>query len=141
MEGFMIIDHIGVVVRSLEAGIEDWRALFGYVRRSDIVLNTRQKTRVVFLSKQNSLTVKLIESADLASPIAGFQRKGGGLHHVCFKCDDVALATSRLTEKGAVLVVPPEPGEAFENHEIAFLIATHKINVELIDTDRKQGWV
>ena len=67
----MIIDHIGVVVRSLEEGMEQWTSLFGYQKGSAIVLNTRQQVRVVFLSKENSLTIKLIEPA---SPTLRFLR-------------------------------------------------------------------
>ena len=44
-----------------------------------------------------------------------------------------------LQDKGAVLMVRPEPGEAFGNHPIAFLMAKNNLSLELIDTDRKQG--
>jgi methylmalonyl-CoA/ethylmalonyl-CoA epimerase len=135
----VVIDHIGVVVRSLEEGMEQWVSLFGYVKASDPILNTRQKVRVVFMSKPDSLPVKLIEPADPASPVAAFARKGGGLHHLCFKCDNLALTVPLLQQKGAVLMVRPEPGEAFGNHPIAFLMAKNNLNVELIDTDHKQG--
>jgi len=135
----MVIDHIGIVVRCLEEGINQWATLFGYAKSSEVVLNTRQKVRVVFLSKQGSLTVKLIEPAEPTSPVAPFALKGGGLHHLCFRCDDLAVAVPHLQEKGAVLMVRPEPGEAFGNHPIAFLMAKNNLNVELIDTDHKQS--
>ena len=137
----MVIDHIGIVVRGLEEGIQQWAAMFGYAKGSEIILNTRQKVRVVFLSKQNSLTVKLIEPADPTSPVAAFARKGGGLHHLCFRCDDLALEVPRLQDQGAVVLVRPEPGEAFGNNLVAFLMAKNNLNVELIDTDHKQGWL
>jgi len=137
----MVIDHIGVVVRSLEEGIQQWRELFGYRRNSDIVMNTRQKVRVVFLSKRNSLTVKLIEPSEPASPVFLFAGKGGGLHHLCFRCGDLDLQVPQLEEKGMKLLVPPQPGEAFKNNEIAFLMAKNNLNVELIDTNEKQGWL
>src|SRR5207245_446377 len=109
--------------RSLQTGIEQWHALFGYEKSSDIVLNTRQKVRVVFLSKANSITVKLIEPSDPASPVNAFAQKGGGLHHLCFRCQDVSATVPGLQEKGAVVLVRPEPGEAFGNSQIAFLMA------------------
>jgi len=136
----MIIDHIGIVVRSLEEGVEQWTSLFGYRKRTEIVLNTRQKVRVVFLSKDNSLTVKLIEPAAPDSPISAFARKGGGLHHLCFRCEDLAVSIPLLKDKGALLLVPPEPGEAFANKNIAFLMARNNLNVELIATTEKAGW-
>jgi methylmalonyl-CoA/ethylmalonyl-CoA epimerase len=137
----MVIDHIGIVVRSLEEGIQQWEELFGYTKNSDIVTNTRQKVRVVFLSKKESLTVKLLEPSEPASPVSLFARKGGGLHHVCFKCDDLKVQISLLKEKAARLIVPPQPGEAFKGKDIAFLLANNNLNIELIDTAEKEGWL
>ncbi len=135
----MIIDHIGIVVPSLEKGLQQWETLFGYHRNSDIVLNTRQKVRVVFLSKKDSVTVKLIEPSAPDSPVFQAARKGGGLHHVCFRCSSVAAQIPSLQRDGAMLLVPPQPGEAFNNHPIAFMLAGN-LNVELIDTTEKVGW-
>jgi len=135
----MVIDHIGIVVQSLEHGIQQWEELFGYRRNSAIVSNTRQKVTVVFLAKKDSLTVKLLAPSDASSPVAAFARKGGGLHHICFRCDDLKTEIPRLQRSGARLLVAPQPGEAFRNHDIAFLFAEN-LNCELIDTTEKEGW-
>lgn len=137
----MIIDHIGIVVQSLERAIERWEDLFGYVKASDIIVNSRQRVRVVFLSKSGSVTVKLLEPSDPSSPVHIFARKGGGLHHLCFRCDDLKTQLPLLKTKGARLIVPPEPGEAFNNSEIAFLLADNNLNIELIDSMEKAGWL
>jgi methylmalonyl-CoA/ethylmalonyl-CoA epimerase len=136
----MILDHIGIVVPSLEKAVDQWESLFGYHRNSDIVLNTRQKVRVVFLSKKDSLTIKLIEPSAADSPVFQAARRGGGLHHLCFRCSGLHRELSVLEQRGARLIVPPQPGEAFNNHEIAFLLAGNNLNIELIDTSEKQGW-
>jgi methylmalonyl-CoA/ethylmalonyl-CoA epimerase len=136
----MIIDHIGIVVPSSEAGIEQWESLFGYKRNSDIVVNTRQKVRVVFMAKKNSLTIKLIEPSAPTSPVSAFARKGGGLHHLCFRCADLEVEVPLLRSKGARFIVPLQPGEAFRNHDIAFFLANNNLNVEVIDTTEKEGW-
>jgi methylmalonyl-CoA/ethylmalonyl-CoA epimerase len=137
----MVIDHIGIVVRSLEQGIRQWEELFGYSRNSDVVTNTRQKVRVVFLAKKDSMTVKLVEPTDASSPVSVFARRGGGLHHLCFRCEDLELQIPRLEEKGTRVIVPPEAGEAFCNNKIAFLFASNNLNFELIDTTEKEGWI
>ena len=136
----MIIDHIGIVAPDLEQAVAQWQTLFGYRRNSDIVQNSRQKVRVVFLSKPDSLTVKLIEPAAADSPVFQAARRGGGLHHLCFRCDALPAQIQWLQQRGARLLVPPEPGEAFKNHPIAFLLAANNLNFELIDTGEKQGW-
>ena len=137
----MVIDHIGVVVRSLEDGIARWKDSFAYVQNSPIVTNTRQKVRVVFLAKRDSVTVKLVEPSDPSSPVALFARRGGGLHHVCFRCADMSAEIPPLQKKGARLVVAPEPGEAFKSRNIAFLFGQDNLNIELIDTTEKEGWL
>jgi methylmalonyl-CoA/ethylmalonyl-CoA epimerase len=136
----MVIDHIGIVVPSLEDGIRQWEELFGYKKNSDIVTNTRQKVRVVFLSKNESLTVKLIEPSEPGSPVSPIARRGGGLHHLCFRCDDLKVQIPLLKGKGARFIVPPQPGEAFGNRDIAFFLANNNLNTELIDTTEKVGW-
>ncbi len=136
----MILDHIGIVVPSLEQAMHQWEALFGYHKQSDIVVNTRQKVRVVFLAKADSLTVKLVEPTAPDSPAFAAARKGGGLHHLCFRCSSVGAQIPLLQKNGATLIVPPQPGEAFGNHPIAFLLARNNLNFELIDTAEKVGW-
>lgn len=133
----MVIDHIGIVVCSLEEGIRRWGELFGYRQSSAVVTNTRQKVKVVFLSKEDSIMIKLVEPSEPASPVFLFARKGGGLHHLCFRCDDLNGQIPLLKEKEARLIVPPEPGEAFGNHNIAFFLVPNNLNVELIDTTEK----
>jgi methylmalonyl-CoA/ethylmalonyl-CoA epimerase len=133
----MIIDHIGIAVRSIDKGIEHWKGVFGYEQITEVVVNSRQKVKVVFLAKKDSLTVKLIEPVDETSPIFEFAKKGGGLHHLCFKCDDMEHELERLKKKGLRVLAAPQPGEAFENEDIAFVYAKQGLNIELIDTDKK----
>jgi len=136
----MIIDHIGIVVPIMEDGIKLWTNLFGYTQKSEPVLNSIQKLHVVFLAKSDSITVKLISPATDDSPIKGFASRGGGFHHLCFLCNKLEVQIPLLQEYGARLIVPPQPGEAFNNHNIAFLLAPCNLNIELIDTKEKNGW-
>ncbi len=133
----MVIDHIGVVVKALEAGIAHWEKVFEYRQMTQIVINTRQKVKVVFLTKKDSITIKLIEPLDDTSMIYALAQKGGGLHHVCFRCADMSEELTRLKGLGLRVLAEPQPGEAFENENIAFLYAKQGLNVELIETDKK----
>jgi methylmalonyl-CoA/ethylmalonyl-CoA epimerase len=132
----MVVDHIGIVVRSLDTAIKSWLKTFGYSQMTQPVVNTRQKVRVVFLSKEGSTLVKLIEPVDSTSPVSALSAKGGGLHHLCFKADNLEETMSRLEAEGARVIVPPEPGEAFENNPIAF-VYVNGLPVEIIATDEK----
>ena len=133
----MIIDHIGLVVRCIDKGIKHWEDVFGYKQVTEIVLNTQQKVRVVFLEKDNSLQIKLLEPVDETSATFSLAKRGGGLHHICFICDDMDDELDRLKKKRLRVLVPPQPGEAFENENIAFLFAKQGLNIELIDTEKR----
>lgn len=135
----MVIDHLGVAVKSMEAAIERWRMQFGYQPVTAPVVNTRQKVRVVFLEKPGSLPVKLIEPVDSTSPIFAFTQRGGGLHHLCFRVENLESALQELQTAGGRVIAPPQPGEAFDNELIAFVLAQPGLNVELIDTGKRAG--
>jgi methylmalonyl-CoA/ethylmalonyl-CoA epimerase len=133
----MIIDHIGVVVSSIHDGIQQWQDLFGYSQASDVIENTRQRVRVVFLTKAGSTLVKLVEPSAADSPVTPFARRGGGLHHLCFRCRNLDEEIPLLHTRGAKFIVPPEPGEAFDGEDIAFFLTRNNLSIELIDTTRK----
>ena len=135
----MIIDHICFAVKDLREGITYWEKIFGYSQMTEIITNTLQKVKVSFLSKEKSLTVKLIEPLGDNQSLLNFVSKGGGFHHICFKCDNIDAGIKDLREKGLLTLVPPQPGEAFNNNKIAFLLAKYGLNIELIDTDEKAG--
>lgn len=133
----MIIDHIGIVTKSLEKGIKLWTDTFGYMQKTAPVINTRQKVKVVFLEKPGSIDIKLLEPVEESSPVHRFALKGGGLHHLCFKCESLDSKLADLNSGGFRILAGPEPGEAFENESIAFIYATQGLNIELIDTCKR----
>jgi methylmalonyl-CoA/ethylmalonyl-CoA epimerase len=104
-----------------------------------VVENSLQKVKVVFLSKYDSIIVKLIEPLESNQSLIAFVNRGGGFHHICFKCSDINNQMQAFKNEGLITLVPPQPGEAFNNHNIAFLLARYALNIELIDTDEKAG--
>ncbi len=134
----MQIDHVAIAVRSVDAAATRLCALLGYARKTAIVTNTRQKVNVLFLSKEGSLDIKLIEPAGEDSPLWASLRRGEGLHHLCFKVADVTAACAALESEGVRIIAPPQPGEAFNDNLIAFCYVGHGLNVEVIDTDERR---
>lgn len=135
----MIIDHICFAVSNLNDGIAYWERVFGYKQMTRIIANSRQKVKVAFLRKPDSIIVKLIEPLESNQSLDNFVKRGGGFHHICFKCTNIDEKLEELTEKGLITLVRPQPGEAFNDHNIAFLLAKNGINIELIDTNEKAG--
>ncbi len=133
----MVIDHICFAVRDIREGIRYWEDVFGYTQMTEVVKNTLQHVKVTFLKRENSLLIKLIEPTEENKSLQNFVYKGGGFHHICFRCSDVKKEMADLTSKGLMTLVLPQPGEAFNNHEIAFMLARYGLNIELIDTEEK----
>lgn len=135
----MKIDHICFAVKNVGEGIAYWENVFGYRQMTEVVQNSLQKVKVVFLSKEDSVLVKLIEPVEGNQSLINFVNRGGGFHHLCFRVDNMDEQIGELKEKGLLMLVPPQPGEAFNNHNIAFMLARYGLNVELIDTNEKAG--
>jgi methylmalonyl-CoA/ethylmalonyl-CoA epimerase len=133
----MKIDHICFAVKNLQDGIDYWERVFGYKQMTKIVENSRQKVKVTFLKKNDSITIKLIEPVEGNQSLQNFVNRGGGFHHLCFKCSGIEEKIDELKNEGLILLVPPQEGEAFNNNKIAFLLARYGLNIELIDTDEK----
>jgi len=135
----MRLDHVCIAVRSIDAAVTKLAPLLGYAARTRKVTNTLQKVNVVFLSKPGSIDLKLIEPSSDDSPLWASLRKGEGLHHLCFRTDDTQVALAELCKHGLRVLSPPAPGEAFDDHLIAFGYAGCGLNIEVIDTDARRS--
>ncbi|MEW6337864.1 MAG: methylmalonyl-CoA epimerase [Acidobacteriota bacterium] len=97
-----VLDHVGIAVRSIEERSRVYRALGMDVAAVEDVPG--QKVRVAFLPLEGT-RLELIEPTDPSSPIAGFlEKRGEGVHHLCFQVDDVRAAMARLSEHGMQLL-------------------------------------
>jgi methylmalonyl-CoA/ethylmalonyl-CoA epimerase len=135
----MHIDHVCVAVRSIDKAAHKLGETLGFTARTGKVTNSRQQVNVQFLQRAGSIDIKLIEPSGAESPLWQFLKKGEGLHHLCFRVNDVRQQLSELEAHGMRVLAAPEPGEAFDDGLIAFGYAGCGLNVELIDTDRRRG--
>jgi methylmalonyl-CoA/ethylmalonyl-CoA epimerase len=136
----MNIDHICIAVRSIDRAIPRFLDIFGYRQKTEKITNTRQKVNVVFLEKQESLDIKLIEPSGTDSPLIESLKKGEGVHHICFKtAKSVPEEVDILKQKGLRVLADADMGEAFDNELIAFLYAGFGLNIEVIDSDKRRG--
>ncbi len=103
------VDHIGIAVRSLDERLALYRALGLEVEgREDV---PSEKVRVAFLPAEGT-RIELLEATSPDSPIAAFiEKRGEGMHHVCFRVDDIRAAMASLKAQGVQLLSDePRPG-------------------------------
>jgi methylmalonyl-CoA/ethylmalonyl-CoA epimerase len=103
------LNHIGIAVSSLDERTAVYRAL-GLEPESREVVES-EKVRIAFLPVEGS-EIELLEPTSPDSPIAGFlQKRGEGLHHLCFEVDDIRATMATLKAEGYQLLSDePRPG-------------------------------
>jgi methylmalonyl-CoA/ethylmalonyl-CoA epimerase len=89
------IDHIAIVVPDLEAGMGFWAEALGLpVERVEAVPD--EGVDVAFLPVGES-EVELLRPTDMESGVARFmEKRGPGLHHICFEVEDITATLDRL---------------------------------------------
>jgi len=102
------LDHIGIAVRSLEAAAI-YRALGLEVDHVETVETQNVKTAFLSVGDAN---LELLEPTHEDSPIARFiDKRGEGIHHLCFRVKDLEGQLRSLEAQGFRLVNPqPVPG-------------------------------
>jgi methylmalonyl-CoA/ethylmalonyl-CoA epimerase len=102
------LDHIGIAVKSLDAA-RIYESLGLRVEHTETV--DSQKVKTAFLSVGDA-NLELLEPTSPDSPIAKFiEKRGEGIHHICFRVDDIESHLARLKAEGYRLVnEAPVPG-------------------------------
>lgn len=105
------VDHLGVAVRSLAEG----KALYGETLGLALLFEEEiatERVRVAGYDGGGGLVIELLESTDPGGPIGTFvQKRGPGLHHVCYRTDDVAASLAALAARGIQPIgEAPRPG-------------------------------
>ncbi len=116
------VHHVAVVVRSIEASLARYRALFGWEPESAPFSFEPQGVRICFLptGPGSAARIELIEPIDPASGVGRFlEARGEGLHHVCVLTDDLPADLEELAGREAELIdARPRPGA---HGEVAFV--------------------
>ena len=110
----MIIDHVAVVVRSIDEALPRYRELFDLTAPDGVQTVAAQGVRICLLPSgpPPAARLELIEPTDPEGGVARFlEARGEGLHHVCFGTGGLADELARLEAAGAELVDHvPRPG-------------------------------
>jgi methylmalonyl-CoA epimerase len=101
------IDHVAVVVRSIEESLPRYRVLFGMEPIEPPIEMPGQAVRLVFLSTgpEPAARIELIEPTDEGSGVARFLAAlGEGLHHVCLRSAHLPSDLTALAAAEAELI-------------------------------------
>jgi methylmalonyl-CoA epimerase len=116
---FARIDHVGVAVEDLDAGIALYDQTYGMtlVHRETV---TEQGVEAVLLDVGENHVELLRPLAD-DTPVGKFlAKRGPGLHHVAYQVTDIEAALSSLRDAG-VRLLDETPRTGIRNSRVAFL--------------------
>ena len=111
------LDHIGIAVESL-ASVPIYHALGFSVDHVETVASQGVKTAFIAVGDAN---IELLEPTRADSAVGKFlQKRGPGIHHICFRVENLEAELEKLQSEGYRLVNPqPVPGA--KGCRVAFL--------------------
>jgi len=97
------IHHVGIVVRKLEEAFEFYKDTLG-LPLGKMATMQDQGVKAALLPVGES-EIELLEPITADSGVARFlEKKGGGLHHLCFETDDIETELQGAKDKGIKLI-------------------------------------
>lgn len=130
------LHHIGYVVASITETVEDFAESIYGIWDGAIIHDPLQQVRVTFIRPSNQgqgVMFELVEPADANSPVNGFLRRGGGLHHVCFEVPDLEAELVSIRLHGGLTAREPLPAVAFSGRRIAWVYTRKRLLVEYLE--------
>jgi methylmalonyl-CoA/ethylmalonyl-CoA epimerase len=127
------IDHIAIVVEDIESALGFWRDTLG-LELDHIEDVPEQKSLVAFLPTGAS-EVELVKPTTDDSGVAKYlQKRGPGMHHICFEVDDIQAALAGMKARG-VRLINETPTLGAGGKKIAFVHpeSTNGVLVELYE--------
>ena len=113
------VDHIGIAVKDIDETSKFYRDMMGmkFLGIEEVV---DQKVKVAFF-EIGETHIELVCPTSPESAVAKhLEKKGEGIHHICYATDDIVAELQRLKDEGARLV-DEVPRNGAHGAKIAFI--------------------
>ena len=133
------LHHVAIAVRDIGKAEELYSGMMGLrVAHREGVADQGVRTSMLLPPGGEGAAIELLEPLDENSPVFRFlEKKGEGIHHLCFVTDDVEASLRRLEKKGARLI-DEHPRAGAYGSEVAF-IHPRSMNGVLVELARPRG--
>ena len=112
------VHHIAIAVPELENAVSFWQDQLGLVL-NHVEEVPSQKSKVAFLPVGESEVEIVSPSSDDSGMAKYIEKRGPGLHHICFEVDNIDEMLSELKAKGVTLI--DEIAKELPGRKMAFI--------------------
>lgn len=105
----MRLDHIGIVVKDLEAAITSYEAALGVSCQREIL--PERHLEIAFFPAGESRIELITPTSPLSAVTRFLEKHGEGMHHVAYQVEDIHAALAQAQQAGLRLIDgEPRPG-------------------------------
>ena len=113
------IEHLGIAVDSIDKAAPFWKHILKISHRSTEDVIDQVVVTDIYDTGQGK--VELLEALGDNSPIAKFlDKRGPGIHHVCFEVEDINSAIKELKENN-INILSDGPTMGAEGYKVVFI--------------------
>ena len=113
------LDHIAIAVPDFEKAVKRFVEDFGLTFEGIENVEAAKTSTAFFPLPETS--IELVHPLRDEGPIKSYlEKKGGGLHHICFRTDNIMVDVEMLKAKGYIFL-SDEPGEGAHNSKVIFI--------------------
>ncbi len=99
----MKLHHIGIAVKNISEKLKIWHDVLGLEVKC--IEEVREQKVKVALLPLGGMNIELLEPLGEESPVYRFiEKRGEGIHHLCFEVDDIDNMLAEMRNKGLKLI-------------------------------------
>ncbi len=111
------IDHIGIAANGIGEALKLYRDLLGL----EVSQTMEGKAQNMAFVPVGETQLEIMEPVDPEAAVAKFiERRGEGIHHICFEVDDIE-GTLRKLEAAGIELIDKEPRVNAHGRKVAFV--------------------
>jgi methylmalonyl-CoA/ethylmalonyl-CoA epimerase len=130
--------HVAIAVRNIDEVEKLFETALGLrVEHREVVEDQGVRTSML-VPEKGGTALELLEPLSGESPVSKFlDKRGEGIHHICFLVDDIEAALERLKRDGVKLIdESPRPGAYHSRVAFIHPKAMNGVLIELAELDK-----
>ena len=113
------IEHIGIAVNNLDTDAPFWKHIMNIPHRNTELVDDQGVITDIYDTGKGK--VELLEPTAKNTTVGKFlDKRGPGVHHVCFEVDDINNAIKELNESN-IHIISDEPSIGAEGYKVVFI--------------------